>query len=271
VVTPNGGGGGEIQCPQRQSFAFADRSRGLAVNDGALCQSRGGAMPAPAFTTADGGISWRRIRLPPGGVADTTLTAASDRVYVIVADGTYDSPVCEQIAVSRDRGRSWSVQSLRVRCFGAAAFEQQIWLTCGDGDGHPAKPTTIVYVSDDSGQTWRAITGGGLFNPSQIVAIGPNHAIASSTNPIEGPSAGLQLWETSDGSERWARYWPALPLGPGNAPTPWAYGRVADRQACLRARPVGISLHRSVVAAADAADNTRRTSRYLRGIWSWVV
>jgi len=230
ILMPGGGGGGVISCREQESIAFADRGHGFAVPYGALCgtpgTSFGGAQADTVYTTSDGGLRWRRRRLIPVlAGSDSSVVSASGSTYVIVGaanGGGPDSANCAQVAISRDRGRTWSVQALPSgeECDGAAARGREIWLTCDNDlslDAQVIRGT--VYRSTDAGRTWHAFTGPAAFATSQIVATGSGRAIASDADPSQDSTAGAALWETRDGGATWTHAWPALPIGPSHPPT----------------------------------------------------
>jgi photosystem II stability/assembly factor-like uncharacterized protein len=226
IVLPGGGGGQEIFCREPESIAFADPSHGFAVPSGALCGTPGTHDPAAGtvYTTSDGGLRWRRRPIPVLGDSDSTAVAASGSVYVVVGvfDGGFsESPACAQVAISRDRGQTWSIQAPRPgeECFGAAARGHEIWLTCDNNiEGDAQVPKSTVYRSSNAGLTWHAFTGAAAFSPSQIIATGPGRAIASDADPSQGFTNNASPWETRDGGSTWTRTWPALPIGLSSPP-----------------------------------------------------
>jgi photosystem II stability/assembly factor-like uncharacterized protein len=220
--------GGGIHCTET-SAAFSSPNRGLAaaLPDGGSCKPANAQSGNHLYTTTDGGRHWQLQRAVPLGSASEASVAASGETYVIVTDsgGGVDERHCTRIAISRDSGRSWTIQAFpsNQECSSAAVYANEIWLTCGIEQTEHAH--SLIYHSTDGGRTWRTYTStGDAFAPSQIVATGPGRALATSDPESEtAPKSereGPSLWRTSDGGATWTQSWPALPIGPTSEPTP---------------------------------------------------
>jgi photosystem II stability/assembly factor-like uncharacterized protein len=217
------GGGGVIHCTEA-SAAFASHTRGLAavMPDGGSCDPPNAQSESHLYTTTDGGLHWQRQQAVSLDSASKASVAASGDTYVIVTDsgGGVDERHCARIAVSRDSGRSWTIQAFPSdqECSGAAAYASEIWVTCDIEQNEHTH--SVVYHSADGGRTWRTYTSAnGALMPSQIVATGSGRAVATSNPESEnqGENEGSSLWRTSDGGATWTQSWPALPIGPAGS------------------------------------------------------
>jgi photosystem II stability/assembly factor-like uncharacterized protein len=216
--------GGGIHCTE-ESAAFAGPTRGVAATtpDGGSCEPPSAQTDNHVYTTTDGGLRWQLQQAVPLGSASAASVAASADTYAILANsgGGEGERHCARIAISRDSGRSWTIQAFpsSEECSGTAAYESEIWVTCDVEQAERRR--SVVYHSTSSGRTWHAYTNAsGTFVPSQIVATGPGRAIATS-NPepeTESDTEGPSLWRTSDGGATWTQSWPALPIGPASEP-----------------------------------------------------
>jgi photosystem II stability/assembly factor-like uncharacterized protein len=212
-----------VICPE-ESIAFASPTRGLAAAmlDGGSCDPPNAQSESHLYTTSDGGQHWQVQQAVSLNSASDAAVAASGDTYATVTDaeGGVDERHCDRIAISRDSGRSWTIQAFPAsqECSGVAAYASEIWVTCDVA--RTERTHSVVYHSTDRGRTWHTYTGtSDAFSPSQIVATGPGSAIA--TNNPEGPTEpeGPSLWRTSDGGATWTQSWPALPIGPASKPT----------------------------------------------------
>jgi hypothetical protein len=139
--------------------------------------------------------------------------SASASLYVALGESDGVNGSCSRIAISHDHGRSWSVQAFPAgqNCSGATAHGNEVWVTCSRGR------SSTVYRSADAGATWHAYTSASAFSPSEIVATGRGHSVASAAGP-GAPAPDASLLETTDGGAVWTRVWPSLPTGPGSTP-----------------------------------------------------
>jgi photosystem II stability/assembly factor-like uncharacterized protein len=227
-VSPDYGGGGVISCQSQYEtgFAFANRGNGFALAGNGQCGPAGPvpapgvpASPATLYATSDGGITWRDLgRIARfAGFGSTTFNgggasaAASGATDIVVGD-------CSQVAISHDRGKSWSVQGFpgTEGCTGAAAYAEELWLICASAQP-PAE--AIVYHSSNGGRTWNRYTSTQpAFMPDYIVATSSNQAVVSGSLDNGSQPGGTSLWRTSDGGKTWTQTWPDLPIGPNSSP-----------------------------------------------------
>jgi photosystem II stability/assembly factor-like uncharacterized protein len=221
IVVPDSGGGGGIHCA-KESAAFASPTRGLAaaMPDGGSCDPPNAQSESSLYTTIDGGLHWQlqhAVSLDSASEAEGSVAASGD-TYVIVTGGGggVSERHCARIAISRDSGHTWTIQAFpsNQECSGAAAYASEIWVTCATEQTE--RTHSVVYHSTDSGRTWHTYTSTSpAFVPSQIVATGPGHAVATNHNAeLETENEGPSLWQTSDGGATWTQSWPALPIGP---------------------------------------------------------
>lgn len=166
--------------------AFADARHGLATQEGFGCLKGGGLERSHLYATVDGGLNWQALPRPPFAI-DGLAGAAG--LWVAVTRGA----ACGShgVAVSRDGGRSWAVQSLpHARdCSPSVAAPQTIWLACG----------AALLTSNDAGASWRELTARG-------------YQIASAAAPgwlVAGPPGRTAtLWQASGGGRVLHAHWP---------------------------------------------------------------
>jgi photosystem II stability/assembly factor-like uncharacterized protein len=166
------------------SIAFADLRTGIVGSGGV------------AYTTADGGQSWTRRRLPFAAGDDLFLDAAPG---LITETGGFNS---RRFALSRDGGVTWRIVELPRGYRNVGAWP---------GRGHTIRLFTErvgrgseQYLSFDGGNTWKQVRG---TLPDQIAQEG-NEAWGVG---VEQPSGRHLLWHSTDGGRRWTEFWPRPP------------------------------------------------------------
>lgn len=192
-VSHDGGRGWRtVKLPLRPGYgisavAFADARHGLASQEGFGCLKGGGLQPSRLFATADGGLSWRRLPTPPFAI---DMLAGTTGLWVATTEGA----ACGSygVAVSRDGGRSWSVQPIPHLwdCTASVAAPETIWLACGP----------VLLTSTDAGSSWTQLSARRFQVDS---AAAPGWLVGG---PPGGPAT---LWQTSTNARTLRARWPA--------------------------------------------------------------
>lgn len=93
------------------------------------------------------------IPLQQGGqyTGANSIAVKGKRWIVVGGDFTHDKEMKEHIAISNDRGRTWSIPSTPTNGYRSSvtAITKRKWIACG---------TSGVDVSSDGGETWRRIS-----------------------------------------------------------------------------------------------------------------
>ena len=116
--------------------------------------------PGLAWRSTDGGVKWKRLEHAGTG---TTVTGDDAGNWYLAA--------ARQVAVSRDRGETWTNVALPgdALVYGAHAVDGHAWLVGAAG---------AIYRTRDAGTTWAAEPSGTTKRLDAIWAAGPDRAYA---------------------------------------------------------------------------------------------
>ncbi|GAO44745.1 WD40/YVTN/BNR-like repeat-containing protein [Flavihumibacter petaseus] len=140
---------GQLPAPAEGEACFASSGSNIKM------------LGKTSFTFITGGTQSRvwvdnrleRLPLLDGGnsTGANAIAVKGKRWIVVGGDFTRDTLAQGHIAVSRDRGRTWTVPSTPTTGYrsGVAAITKKKWIACG---------TSGVDVSSDGGRTWRRIS-----------------------------------------------------------------------------------------------------------------
>ena len=199
MVTPDGGKTWRrvrLPGPMRDAHLGDGAVAFTSARDG-LVEGDGSDLPPSAYSTHDGGRSWRAIQTPPGvsNLADVFLAPG----VVVVAPGS-------RVFVTVDEGRTWrSFPTARDAyvCAVERPTRADIWIVCG-----LLASRRVVVTSHDGGKTWLRRTTGELIDEGQIAAVDGREAWTASADLT--PERHGRLWQTTDGGSTWRQVWIAL-------------------------------------------------------------
>lgn len=180
------------------AVAFTDSEHGLI--------SFGSGEPdeaqLPAFTTRDGGRTWKGVRAPAGVPDDSDIAIAPG--VVVIENGVPLRNGNIVLAVSTDSGGHWSTIEMGRpqeydpwQCGAQRPTHASVWVACRRDSG---RGRMVLLRSENDGKTWQKLRGTRLAE-SQLLAVGPDEAWA----------IGGNLWHTVDGGRSWTEVWPSLP------------------------------------------------------------
>lgn len=174
--------------------AFTDAKHGL------LASGQGDFGRVPVFATADGGASWRRVKMPPAVGRDFEANLGPG---VIVVPSALDPPHVNLAALSVDGGSHWQTFPLKADfwdCDAARPSPSTVWVSCSQSVSRGA---SVHFVSHDGGRSWRK-----LVVPVQLdehVAVVGEHEAWAIGNRY-GRSPGT-IWHTDDDGRAWHQVW----------------------------------------------------------------
>lgn len=213
--------GGFYDC-----FAFWDADRAVVIGD-AIDSSMA------VLLTEDGGRRWRRVppgRLPPAHAGEGSFAASGTcaatgpggRAWIVMS-----TPTQARLLRTADFGRTWALETLPITTHEGSGPQSVLFRDARHGlvvgGGYASRPgDTLVAVTDDGGDTWRAVGRGPPFTVGSwgaawvpgaraptVVAVGPNGSAYSRD--------GGTTWVVLDSLNHWS-------VGAASAAAVWAVG-----------------------------------------------
>lgn len=188
-----------------EEATFVDRTHGW------LASQYPPSQPAALFATSDGGRSWSQEVLPqpPAGPPEwLSVPRFFDHLHGLVFGFRRSGmPAAGSFWTTSDGGRTWSRAQPLPAASSTASFPDRLHWYISDG--------ASLYVSNDSGMTWRAlptVTTNYWELPIQFVDAAHGFVLASTVSPNTcppgascgaGPPMRRQLLSTSDGGQTW--------------------------------------------------------------------
>ena len=160
-----------------------------------------GGLEDGVSRSADGGVTWA----PSNDGLPTLQVAGLAMAPDLAATGLVVAATAAGVAVSRDRGQTWSLAAgpaaAQAVAIGPAAAGSPI--LAGSGDG-------ALHLSADAGATWQSLTAPFAGDEITMVAFSPAYAddrtlFAATNRPGAGPRDGrAAVWWSHDGGATWA-------------------------------------------------------------------